>query len=121
MQETKLDHPIVYHHVKSHVRKHKKRYLRFIIFFIFLIVFEIVENLTAVTLTGIEFNTAFLIIMIVVAIFFTAVAEITEIIFEKEKPKIEKMIKKEEKAIKKEEKIIEKDEKENKRKLKKKF
>lgn len=70
--------------------------------------------MTTISLSGIEFNTAFLIITIFVAIFFTVLAEITEIIFEKEKPKIEKIIKKEENAIGKEENVI-------KRRFKKKF
>ena len=87
-------------------RKHKKRVLRFIIFFLFLIAFSVIEDLIAFYFHGAEFDVAIFIIVIVTATIFTAIAEISEFIFKKEEPKIQKIIKKEEKVIKNEEKKI---------------
>jgi membrane protein YdbS with pleckstrin-like domain len=92
-------------HPKRH--KHKKRVLRFIIFFLFLIVFSVIEDLLAFYLHGTEFDVAIFLIVIVIATIFTAIAEISEFIFKKEEPKIEKFVQKEEKVIKKEERKIE--------------
>jgi len=92
--------------MKKH--KHKKRVIRFIIFFLFLLSFGIIEDLTSISLSGIEFNMVILLTVIIVATIFTVIAEITEIIVKKEEPKIEKIIRKEENIIKKDEKIIKK-------------
>lgn len=96
---------VVQPHHKRH--KHKKRVLRFIVFFTFLIAFSIVEDLVAFYFHGAEFDVAILIIVVSVATVFTAIAEITEFIFKKEEPKIEKFVHKEEKAFKSEERKIE--------------
>jgi hypothetical protein len=87
-------------------RKHKKRIVRFISFFLFLIAFGIIEDVSAMFLSGVEFNIVVLITVTVIATIFTAIAEMTEFLFKKEEPKIEKIIKKEEKIIKTEEKKI---------------
>jgi membrane protein YdbS with pleckstrin-like domain len=98
MQEVKNIHP--------KRRKHKKRTVRFIAFFLFLIAYSIIEDLTAFFLHGVEFDIAMIIIVIVIATIFTAIAEVTEFLYKKEEPKIEKIIKKEEKIIKDGEKKI---------------
>ena len=86
--------------------KHKKRTIRFISFFLFLIAFGVIEDMSAMYLHGIEFNMVLLVTVIVIATVFTAIAEITEYVFKKEEPKIEKFVQKEGKIIKKDEKLI---------------
>jgi hypothetical protein len=71
----------------------------------------VVEDITAIGLSGFEFNSFILTVSITMAIMFTAIAEITEKLYEKEKGKINEVIRKEGKAIKKEEKAIKKFEK----------
>jgi nucleoside recognition membrane protein YjiH len=87
-------------------RKHKKRAIRFISFFIFLIAFGVIEDMSAMHLHGIEFNMVILVTVIVIATVFTVIAEVTEFIFKKEEPKIEKFVQKEEKVFKKDGKLI---------------
>ena len=106
------------HHRK---RKHKKRVVRFISFFIFLIAFGVIEDMSAMYLHGMEFNMVVLTTVIVIATIFTAIAEVTEFIFKKEEPKIEKMIKKEERIIKNEEKKIQSEIKRDENSFKKKM
>ena len=96
------------YHIKKH---HKKHSIRFIVFFIFLVLYGIIEDIMAIGLSGVEFNTFVLTISIVIASAFTAIAEITERLYEKEKTNINRAIKKEKKAIKKEERAIKKFEK----------
>ncbi|MFH0928749.1 MAG: hypothetical protein V1818_00130 [Candidatus Aenigmatarchaeota archaeon] len=91
------------HHRKH---KHKKRTLRFISFFIFLIAFGVIEDISAMYLHGIEFNMMILGTVTVVATIFTIIAEVTEYIFKREEPKIEKFVQKEEKIIKRDEQLI---------------
>jgi len=98
----------LHHKAYHHIRKHKKRYVRFIAFFIFLVFYGVIEDLTAASLTGVEFDIVILITVIVIAIIFTTLTEVTETIFQKEEPKIKRMIKKEEKFIEKEEDKIKK-------------
>ena len=97
--------------------------VRFILFFLFLIAFSVIEDLTAFFFHGVEFDLAILMIVMVIATIFTIIAEVSEFIFKKEEPKIEKFVQKEEKVIKKEEKKIQsgikKDEKVIKEKLSK--
>ena len=107
MQKTNENHRIhqkAYHHIK----KHKKKYVRFVSFFIFLVIYSVIEDLIAVTLHGVEFDIIVLINVFTIALLFTGIAEITERIFKKEEPKLEKFIKKEEDFIEDEEKVIEK-------------
>jgi nucleoside recognition membrane protein YjiH len=110
--------------VQHHRRhKHKKRAIRFITFFILLIAFGVIEDMSAMFLHGVEFDIVVLATVTVIATIFTVIAEVTEFIFKREEPKIEKIIKKEEKIIKKEEKKIQteikKDEDDFKQKMKK--
>ena len=96
-----------YRKVYHHVRRHRKKYLRFTLFFLFLLVYGIIEDLTALSLHGIEFNIAVFTTVFFIALIFTTVAELTEKFVEKKEPqKIVKFIKREEKVIKKDGKII---------------
>jgi len=62
----------------------------------------------AASLTGVEFDIVILITVIVIATVFTIMVEVTEKIFQKEEPKIKRMMKREEKFIEKEEGKIKK-------------
>lgn len=96
-----------YRKVYHHVRRHKKKYTRFVIFFIFLLAYGMIEDFTALTLSGVEFNVATFILVFFIALIFTSIAEITEKLVEKKEPqKIMKFIKKEGKIIKKDGKIL---------------
>ena len=91
-------HQKAYHHV----RKHRKKYLRFVLFFLFLLVYGIIEDLTTMSLRGVELDIAVLTTVLCVALLFTTIAELTEKFVEKREPqKIAKLIKKEEEIIKK--------------------
>jgi hypothetical protein len=95
--------------IKKHPHRrhnHKKRTVRFISFFLFLIAFGVIEDMSAMYLNGIDFNMVILTTVIIIATVFTAIAEITEYVFKKEEPKIEKFVQKEGKIIKKDEKLI---------------
>jgi len=91
---------IPYHHVKKHFRKHKKHYVRFIAFFIFLLVFTLLEDTIVAFATGATVEIYTLLIILGVALFFTAIADYTEKAFEKETEKVIRVVEKEEKAIK---------------------
>jgi len=106
-----------YRKVYHHVRKHKKKYTRFIIFFVFLLAYGMIEDFTALTLSGVEFNVATFTLVFFVALIFTTIAEITEKLIEKKEPqKIVRFIKKEEKAIERNGKIL-KDKLKNEKKI----
>jgi len=96
-----------YRKVYHHVRRHRKKYWRFVLFFLFLLVYGIIEDVTAMSLHGIELNLAVLTTVSVIALVFTTIAELTEKFVQKKEPqKIAKFIRKKEKIIKKDGKIF---------------
>jgi membrane protein YqaA with SNARE-associated domain len=72
-----------------HVKKHRKKYTRFILFFIVLLFSRIVEDYFLITSPAfeVEFDIFIFVIIILSAIIFTAIAEMTEILVEKEEAK----------------------------------
>ena len=100
----------VHHKIRRHVKKHKKHYIRFVAFFSFLLIFAIIEDTIVALATGAPLAVYTLTIILIVSLIFTAIAEYTEKLFEKEaediarfvkkeEPKVEKLIRKEEKTI----------------------
>jgi len=86
-----------------HVRKHKKKYLRFILFFLVLLSFRVVEDYFFIKSFGIEIEIDIFIFLtfIFVAIIFTVISELTEILIEREEAeKLLNFITKKEKMIK---------------------
>ena len=100
----------LHHHIKRHVRKHKRKYVRFIFFTLFLIGFAIIEDATVAVAIGTSLNPYTISYIVILAILFTAFAELTETIVKQEK-----------KEIKMEEKKLEREEKEIVRKIKRKL
>ena len=93
-----------YHHVRKHFRKHKKHYVRFFAFFIFLLIFAVLEDSIVAFATGAPFVAYTLVIIFIVSLIFTMVAEYTEKIFEKEAEEVADIVVKEENKIKRIEK-----------------
>ena len=95
-------HRQLYHHV----RHHKKHYVRFFAFFTFLLIFAILEDTIVAFATGAPFVAYTLVIIFIVSLIFTIIAEYTEKMFEREAEKVAKVVEKEETKIKKAEKKI---------------
>lgn len=92
-------HQKAYHHVK----KHRKKYTRFALFFIVLLLFRLIEDyfLLSSPVFEVEFDIFIFIFVILSALAFTAIAEMTEIMIEKEEAKkLLNFITKKEKMIK---------------------
>jgi len=72
-----------------HVRKHRKKYMRFFLFFIFLLLFRIIEDYFLLTspIAEVKFDMFIFTIVILSAIIFTIIAEVTEILIEEEEAK----------------------------------
>ncbi len=94
-------HHTPYHQLRRHVHKHGKHYVRFIAFFFFLVVYSIVEDLVAVTTLGVQFSFQLFIHILILALLFTAIAQKTERLFEKEAERVEEFVEIEEPKIKK--------------------
>ena len=91
-----------YRKVYHHVRRHRRKYLRFIVFFLLLLLYGIFEDLISLTIQGVEFNIIVFLTVVVIALAFTTVAEITEKLVErKDHQKIIRFVRKEERVIKK--------------------
>ena len=74
---------------KGHFQKHQKHYTRFILFFAFMVVYNVVEDVIALMATGMSldfiFRSEHFIMVTVIAIVFTAIAELIKKLFEKNK------------------------------------
>ena len=73
-------------HVKAHLKRHRKKYFRFVLFFIMLTAFRVIEDYYLLSSMNIEFEfDAFIFLSIVVAaLLFTLVSEVTEKLIEEE-------------------------------------
>jgi len=95
---------------KLATRKHKKRALRVVLFFILLVIFGFVEDMIVMYVTraasvfSIFFRIENILIVLLIAIVFTLIAEFTEKLYAGKKPK--EIVNGTAKFIKKEEKII---------------
>jgi membrane protein YqaA with SNARE-associated domain len=78
-------HQKAYHHVK----KQKKKYYRFVLFFLFILIFRIIEDyfLLRSAVVEFEFDIIVLLIVLISAVIFTAISEITELFIEEDEAK----------------------------------
>ncbi len=72
-----------------HVKKHRKKFARFVLFFIFLLLFRIIEDYFLLTspVFEVEIDIFILTIVLVSAVIFTMISEVTEILIEEEEAK----------------------------------
>jgi hypothetical protein len=72
-----------------HIKRHKKKYSRFVLFFILLAAFRVIEDYYLIRSMGIEFEfDAFIFLSIIVAaLLFTLISEVTEKFIEEEEAK----------------------------------
>ena len=90
-------------HVKAHLKRHRKKYFRFVLFFIMLTAFRVIEDYYLLSSMNIEFEfDAFIFLSIIVAaVLFTVVSEVTEkLIEEEEAKKLLELIKEKEPGLK---------------------